>query len=150
MVRAVLRCHSCINLLSNIDLTQQQTYTGLPLHIPPVLALPPMIDPQVVAANIGKAYAAKGSPENDIISKFLNEVTSRVPEITDLLAYFFPTYLVNNPEKFRTEFAGVVDATLAELRMMQEKASKENGYKSRGLFDRLTNCIAGKFKYCSI
>jgi hypothetical protein len=106
-----------------------------------------MIDPQVVAANFEKAYTASGSPENDIISKFLDVVTSRVPELMDLLACFFPTCLVENPEIFKTEFPRVVDATLSELRMIQLRASKENGYKSRGLYDRVTNCIAGK--YCS-
>lgn len=103
-----------------------------------------MIDPRIVAANIEKAYTAEGSPENDIIAKFLNVVTSRVPEIMDLLAYFFPVGLVDNPERFRAEFPRVVDATLSELRMMQDRASKENGYKSRGLYDRVTNCIAGE------
>ena len=114
-------------------------------QMPPYHPAFPMIDPQVAAANIEKAYTAEGTPENDIISKFLNVVTSRVPELMDLLAYYFPVGLVDNAEKFHAEFPRVVDATLAELKMMQDRASKENGYKSRGLYDRVTNCIAGEF-----
>ena len=106
-----------------------------------------MYNPQLAAANMEKACSAEGTPENDIIAKFLNVVTSRVPEIVDILAYFFPMGLVNNPEKFRAEFPGVVEATLAELKLMQDRASKENGYKSRGFYDRLTNCIAGESRH---
>lgn len=84
----------------------------------------------------------------------------------DLLARFFPVDLVgayirhivlppiafsfpfraplDNPARFRAGFPRVVEATLEELKMMQDKTSKENGYKSRGLFDRVTNCIAGE------
>eukprot|EP00804_Cyclotella_cryptica_P003348 CCRYP_012838-RA/>CCRYP_012838-RA protein AED:0.04 eAED:0.04 QI:194/1/1/1/1/1/4/108/663 len=102
----------------------------------------PMIDPHAAAANIEKAYSAEGTPENDIIAKFLNVVTSRVPEIMDMLAYYFPVGIVDNAEKFHQEFPRVVDATLVELKMIQDRASKENGYKSRGLYDRVTNCIA--------
>lgn len=118
-----------------------------PLALPnlhPYHAAIPSIDPQVAAANIEKAYSAEGTPENDIIAKFLNVVTSRVPEIMDMLAYYFPVGIVDNAEKFHQEFPRVVDATLVELKMIQDRASKENGYKSRGLYDRVTNCIAGE------
>jgi hypothetical protein len=113
----------------------------------PFQAAAPLIDPRIAAANIEKAYSAEGSPENDIIAKFLNVVTSRVPEIMDMIAYFFPVGVVDNPEKFKAEFPRVVEATLSELTLMQDRASKENGYKSRGLYDRVTNCIAGELGF---
>jgi len=124
--------------------------TIIPVALPQMLphrAAVPMVDPRIVGANIEKAYTAEGTPENNIISKFLNIVTNRVPEIMDMLPHFFPLDLVDNPEKFRAEFPRFVETTLTELKMIQDRASKENGYKSRGLYDRVTNCIEGEL-YC--
>lgn len=99
---------------------------------------------QAAAANFDKAYNAEGTPENNIISKFLNVVSCRVPEMTQALMQILPEGLVDNPEKFRKEFPKVVGDILKELKGIKERAAKEKGYKSRGLYDRVTNCLAGE------
>ena len=59
-----------------------------------------------------------------LLSQFLKVIASRVPEMMDLLAYFFPVGLEDSPEKFRTEFPGLVETTLAQLKIIQDRASK--------------------------
>jgi len=80
------------------------------------------------------------SVDNNIIAKFLTVVVSRVPEIAPSVADLLPDG--GDPMLLKREFPTVVDATLAELKSIQERFSSEGDSGSIDLYRRVTNCIA--------
>jgi len=80
------------------------------------------------------------SVDNNIIAKFLTVVVSRVPEIAPSVADLLPDG--GDPMLLKREFPTVVDATLAELKSIQERFSSEVDNGSIDLYRRVTNCIA--------
>jgi len=80
------------------------------------------------------------SLDNNIIAKFLTVVVSRVPEIAPAVADLLPDG--GDPMLLKREFPNVVDATLAELKSIQERFSKAADNGSFDLHTRVTNCIA--------
>jgi len=104
----------------------------------------PNNSPNPARANLNNAPSPASvnaaSLESNIIAKFLTVVVSRVPEIAPAVADLLPEG--GDPMLLKREFPNVVDATLAELKSIQERSSKGADNNSFDVHHRVTNCIA--------
>jgi hypothetical protein len=77
--------------------------------------------------------------DNNIISKFLTVVVSRVPELAPTVADLLPEG--GDPAMLKLEFPKVVDVVLTELRSLQERYAGATDRIAADLLARVTNCI---------
>jgi len=79
------------------------------------------------------------SLDNIIIAKFLTVVVSRIPKISPAVADLLPN--IGDHMLLKRKFPNIVDATLAELRSIQE-CFANSADANINLYWRVTNCIA--------
>jgi len=102
----------------------------------------PQDAPQGTPSQFNAASPQLGTSTNsDIISKFLSVVVSRVPEIGWAISKLVPSSSGNgriDASKLKRSFPTVVEATLTELKMVQQRCGNDD----EDLKIRVENCIA--------
>lgn len=94
---------------------------------------------QAAAAAAAMVASSLASLDDNIIAKFLTVVVTRVPEVAPAIANLLPEG--GDPAVLKREFPHVVDATLDELRSIQDKFAASGDAFRADLHQRVTNCI---------
>jgi len=96
-----------------------------------------------------QANNTQSSAESHEISRFLNVVITLVPELTDTVQDLF-SFDSQQQQQQPHSLIGIVDATLVELKSLQERCSQtphKDLPQSRDLVTRISHCIAAVEPY---